>query len=465
MRKPSNNEVRNSIIGLGDKSIKKNYYPQLKNKIKEIKELNKTLEEKVRLRTKELLEQKNIFETLFVDTADALVLIKDGKYIECNNALLKMLMCKDKKEFLSLQPHQISPEYQPDGTRSDVKTERLITQCIKHGQLEFDWVYTKKNGAHFWANMLMTNIIINDEVVIHAVWRDITDKKNLEQEVQQRNDELQKTNNNLQKTIINLEKTQHQLVESEKMASLGGLVAGISHEINTPIGVGVTGVSHLLNITQHIKNDYENNCMTQESFKIFLDSAIEASNLISANLDRVADLVNSFKKISVDQTSEEKREFNIKEYFHEILLSVSHILKKHNFTVEVNCTDGLLINSYPGSFSQIITNLIINSINHGYDDKKEGCITLEATEQAGYYSVIYKDDGKGIPKDNIERIFDPFFTTSRGSGGTGLGLYVVYNIVTTNLNGSIDCISEDNHGVEFHIVIPKNPPALLSEKL
>jgi len=143
---------------------------------------------------------------------------------------------------------------------------------------------------------------------------------------------------------------------------------------------------------------------------------------------------------------------------------VSHVLKKHNFTVEVNCTDGLLINSYPGSFSQIITNLIFNSINHGYGDKKEGCITLEATEQAGYYSVIYKDDGKGIPKDNIERIFDPFFTTSRGSGGTGLGLYVVYNIVTTNLNGSIDCISEDNHGVKFHIVIPKKTPALLREK-
>lgn len=386
-----------------------------------------------------------------MDTADALALIKDGYFIECNNSLLTLLKYQDKADFLNLQSHQISPKYQPDGIKSEDKYIRLIKQCIDQGQLEFDWVYTKHNGEEFWADMLMTKIILNDEFVIHAVWRDITDKKILEQEVKKRNIELEESNINLQKTISDLEKTQKQLVDAEKMASLGGLVAGISHEINTPVGIGVTGVSHLLEITNNIKEDYENEKMTQEHFEDFLLSAIEASNLISTNLRRTADLVSSFKKISVDQTSEEKREFSIKEYIDGILLSISYITKKRDLTIDVICDETLSINSYPGSFSQIITNLIINSVNHAFDEKQKGHITIEITGKDNRYSVIYKDDGKGIPKDNLEKIFDPFFTTNRGSGGTGLGLNIIYNIVTTNLNGSIHCISEENQGVEFHI--------------
>lgn len=266
-------------------------------------------------------------------------------------------------------------------------------------------------------------------------------------------DELEDSNHELEISLENLKLTQNQLVESEKMAGLGGLVAGVAHEINTPVGIGLTGITHFLQITEEIKKDYESDNMTQEAFESYLNVSEDLANQINLNLKRMAHLVRSFKQVAVDQTSEERRTFNLKEYIDEVLLSITNITKKTKLDIVVKGEDSLIINSYPGAFSQIISNLIINSIRHAYKDKEEGTILIDVIQDNDIVKLIYKDDGRGISKKNLEKIFDPFFTTNREKGGTGLGLNVIYNIVNNMLKGTISCTSEEGSGTEFIITI------------
>jgi len=273
----------------------------------------------------------------------------------------------------------------------------------------------------------------------------------LELKVRQRTAELEESNDELQFSIENLKNTQDRLIEVEKMASLGGLVAGVAHEINTPVGIGLTGITHFLRITEDVKELYENENLSKEELDEYLNTSEELAKLINTNLSRTANLVKSFKQVAVDQTSEEKREFDIKAYINEVLFSLNNITRQTNINIEVK-GNNILINSYPGAISQIITNLIINSIKHGFKEKEAGHIILEVSQDDDEIEFIYKDNGKGIRSENIDKIFEPFFTTNRESGGTGLGLNIVYNIVTTGLGGTIKCISEKGKGVEFVIV-------------
>jgi len=278
--------------------------------------------------------------------------------------------------------------------------------------------------------------------------------KSLEDKVKERTFELERTNDKLEQTIINLKLTQNKLIESEKMASLGALVAGVAHEINTPIGISLTGITHFLGISEEIKEHYESSKMTQKEFENFLNKSVELASLININLDKTVQLIRSFKQISVDQTSEEKREFNIKKYFKEILLSINNIINRTKIEVEIQCNDNINITSYPGAYSQIFTNLILNSIIHGYKEKQKGKITIDIHKEDNELIFNYTDDGSGIKKENLSKIFDPFFTTNREKGGTGLGLNIIYNIVTNNLKGNIICHSDEKEGVLFKISIP-----------
>ena len=266
-------------------------------------------------------------------------------------------------------------------------------------------------------------------------------------------DALEDSNHELQVSLENLKKTQDKLVESEKMASLGGLVAGVAHEINTPIGIGLTGSSHFLELTQDIIRKFDNEDMTRSDFQEYTQNSLELANLIFSNLKRTNHLIKSFKQISVDQTSEEKRKFELKNYINEILISINSVIKKTKIKVIVNAENKIYLNSYPGAISQIITNLIFNSINHAYEDNEIGIITIDLKNENEKTIIVYKDDGKGIKKENLSKIFDPFFTTNRNKGGTGLGLNIIYNIITSQLKGSISCDSIENIGVKFIIKI------------
>ena len=265
-------------------------------------------------------------------------------------------------------------------------------------------------------------------------------------------EELQHTNDEYEVSLENLKNTQSQLIESEKMASLGGLVAGVAHEINTPIGIGITGSSHFLEMTNKLKTLYDNDKMSEDEFEEYLTSSLDLAKLINVNLSKAAKLVKSFKQIAVDQTSEEKRTFLLDGYLKELLLSISNILKKTNLSIDITCDSNLKVFTYPGLLSQVITNLIINSTIHAYEKEQEGTITIDVQEINNTLKFIYKDDGKGISSENLNKIFDPFFTTNREHGGSGLGLNIIYNIITKQLNGTIKCNSEESVGTEFIII-------------
>ena len=276
----------------------------------------------------------------------------------------------------------------------------------------------------------------------------------LELKIKTRTKELEDANSELENTLIELKETQEYLIHTEKMASLGDLVAGIAHEINTPIGMGLTGITHFMEISKEVNELYKSDEMSQEDFEEYLDETNQLSKSINISLLKAVDLIKSFKEIAVDQSSEAQRTFNMKEYIDEILLSLHHEIKREKHTITIDCPENLVITSHPGAFSQIITNLVMNSFVHAFKDKDHGNILIELQLDDNLLFLTYTDDGKGIKQENLSKVFDPFFTTNRNHGGSGLGLNIIFNIVNTTLKGKIECSSLENIGVEFKIVIP-----------
>ncbi len=280
--------------------------------------------------------------------------------------------------------------------------------------------------------------------------------EDLEQRVTQRTTQLEESNFSLSQSLEMIKKTQHQLVESEKMAALGGLVAGIAHEINTPIGIGVTAASFLEKKAKELKQILENKEVSKETIQDFVKNFVESSQMVLYNLSRASEVISSFKQVAVDQTNEDLRFFCLMEYLNEVLLSLNPKLKKLKHEIKLNCPKDLKILNFPGAISQIISNLIFNSTLHAFEEKQKGMMTIDIKEKNETININYHDNGVGIKKEVINKIFDPFYTTKRGQGGTGLGLHIVYNLVKHKLKGNIHCISETGTGTTFKIEIPKN---------
>jgi C4-dicarboxylate-specific signal transduction histidine kinase len=288
--------------------------------------------------------------------------------------------------------------------------------------------------------------------------------QNLNEELEQTNEELSATNDYLENTLKVLTETQNQLVESEKMSTIGNLVAGIAHEINTPLGVSITLSSHIESNLIKYKKLYDNDEMTYEDLDEYFDTASKSINMIMFNLRRVSNLVKSFKRISVDQSIQNKRLFNVKEYIDDVLLSLNSTLKKTKHSVIFNCDDNIKINSYPDAFFQIITNLVNNSLMHAFKDTDRGEIRIDIERKENKLMIIYKDNGIGIKRNELDKIFEPFYTTKRNKGGTGLGLNIVNNIVNQKLKGKIICHSEYSKGTTFKIIVPLGGDEIFNDK-
>jgi signal transduction histidine kinase/ligand-binding sensor domain-containing protein len=272
-------------------------------------------------------------------------------------------------------------------------------------------------------------------------------------QIEHQKEELLQQKEELQSILENLQRTQEQLIESEKMAALGGLVAGIAHEINTPVGIGVTAVSNLHEEIQKMASMFKKDEINRREFKEFLESANDAALLIQKNLERTASLIQSFKQVSVDQVSEKQRMFNLKAYLHDIIHSLSPRYKNHDIAINLDCDDRLELNSYPGAFAQIFTNLLMNSCTHGFHDCEKGTINIRVIPENQNLRIEYRDDGQGISKKDLPHIFEPFYTSDQRRG-TGLGLNIVYNLVKQKLQGNISCESEPGKGVLFTVTIP-----------
>lgn len=278
---------------------------------------------------------------------------------------------------------------------------------------------------------------------------------NLEETVNQRTQALKEANQELIQTLEKLHQFQRQMVENEKMASLGDMVAGVAHEVNTPIGLGVTASTMMLDRLAKIKTDFENKNLKASSLEKFIAESEENLNIIYRNLNRSAELISSFKQVAVDQSSEIDREFSFTQLMDEVLLSLRPRLRAYEHKVNIECDPDLRIETKAGPINQIMINLIMNSILHGFENIEQGNITISANvADDEVLHLIYEDDGQGIPEPLRKRIFDPFVTTKRGQGGSGLGMHLVYNLVTQALNGSITLTSEEGRGVHFSIVFP-----------
>jgi signal transduction histidine kinase len=271
---------------------------------------------------------------------------------------------------------------------------------------------------------------------------------------EERKQELDKARAVAEQSLDDLKQTQKHLVESEKMAALGGLVAGVAHEINTPVGVGITAATYLQEKLKDLLAEYKAGAMKRSTLDKYLETTGETLEIMMTNLTRAAELIASFKQVAVDQSSEDRRKFNFKSYLNDVLLSLKHEYKRTKHQVEVLGPDDIVIDSYPGAFSQIATNLFMNSLIHAFDKDQAGRIIFWIDRNNDGIILKYSDDGKGIAPENLKRIFDPFFTTRRGKGGSGLGMNIVYNLVTGRLGGSITCESELGKGTTFTISFP-----------
>ncbi len=284
----------------------------------------------------------------------------------------------------------------------------------------------------------------------------LEEQAELESRVKDRTEALQITNDILTESLEELNIAQAQLVETEKMAALGRLVSGVAHEINTPIGVSVTASSTLSSDIKKIREELENGQLKKSSFEEFLGHAEEGSSIIERNLYRASGLIRNFKQVAVDQSVEEIRKFYFSEYLIEILSSLQPKWKHSRVKVITDFPEDIEITTYPGALAQILTNLISNSLKHGFDGgKSSGTITIKVRHSDDNVILDYIDSGKGMSKEILQQIFDPFFTTKRGSGGTGLGMHIVYNLVIQKMKGTINCTSQPEKGCHIVIALPK----------
>ncbi|WP_372770906.1 ATP-binding protein [Pseudoalteromonas sp.] len=275
--------------------------------------------------------------------------------------------------------------------------------------------------------------------------------QSLEVKVQERTLQLEQNNQQLLQTLDDLEKMQQDLIESEKMASLGNLVAGIAHEINTPLGIAITGVSAYQESIALIETQLANKTLNQATLVNQISKQKEAYLLVQRNLERAEALIANFKQVAVDQSSEQMREVQMREYLEQLRTSLSPLTKGKQVMISVACSESLIVETYPGAWYQVMSNLIQNSVTHGFDGLEQGHIAITVTVNNGKLVVLYQDDGKGVPEEIRARMFEPFVTTKRNQGGSGLGMHIVYNLVTQLLNGEITSRRVENQGAVFEI--------------
>lgn len=253
-----------------------------------------------------------------------------------------------------------------------------------------------------------------------------------------------------------LKETQEQLVQAEKMASLGSLVAGISHELNTPIGIALTASTALSSLTQDVKTQLNNNSLKKSSLNHYFDQACAASDLIESNINRATELITSFKQVAVDQTSERRRKFDLKHAVEDVVKTLTPKLKITSHSVSIEVPKGIEMHSYPGPLGQILTNFITNSLLHAFEHQSQGKMQIIGHREDNELVLVYRDNGHGIKEQDLVKIFDPFYTSKLGKGGSGLGLNVVYNLSTGILAGEIEVISVG--GLCFTLRLPLEAP-------
>jgi len=278
--------------------------------------------------------------------------------------------------------------------------------------------------------------------------------KVFQKEIEAKNQKLADSNSELESTIQELKSTQDKLVNSEKMAALGGMVQGVAHELNTPIGLSITGASHIQSDTNNIVKLLSENKMKKSNLDDYLEETGNLTKSICISLDKAANLIRSFKLVSVEQHEELRQNFDVRDNLIDILYSIGPSLKEKNISIINEIDEGIRLCSFPGVFYQIHTNLINNALLHAFENRQSGVITIAGSYRDNKLYMSFKDNGNGMSTEVLKKVFDPFFTTKRANGGTGLGMNIIYNLVHDKLLGAIDVESSAGEGTTFSFNIP-----------
>ena len=351
--------------------------------------------------------------------------------------------------------------------RSQEDRKAALTSLTQTGEIarRASWMIRGDGQPDILCEVSGKVIALGDAPLLILTYEDITAKHQYEANILALNASLEQRvasrTQELSSALERLTAAQTELVRTEKMAALGSLVAGIAHELNTPIGNSLTVASTLQDESKAFVEDM-NKGLTRSRLGEYVATIQEGSGILMRGLRHAADLVSSFKQVAVDQTSVNRRRFDLRETVQEILLTMGPAIRKTNHSIECTIENGISLESFPGPFGQVLTNLVNNALLHAFEAGRSGKITIAATRQGtDRVEITVQDNGCGIPAANLSRVFDPFFTTKLGKGGSGLGLNIVYNLVHEALGGTITVTSTAGAGACFTVSIPLTAPVQL----
>ncbi len=339
---------------------------------------------------------------------------------------------------------------------------RIGRDLTTHGSLRnVELAMTVRGGDKVTALFSVTPFTLGGEVLFLVSSIDVTPQKQAERGLKEANEQLEQRvlarTAELTRANSELARAMSQLVQAEKLAGLGSVVAGVAHELNTPLGNVRTVGTTLAQVVEEFAQSVQSG-LRKSTLERFLAQCRDATVLLERNAQRAHDLIHNFKQVAVDQTSMRRRQYKLVETIEEVLSTLHHMVRKGGHQVKVDVPAELELDSYPGALQQLITNWVSNSVIHGFEGQQGKTISLKAHEQGAEVWLEYRDDGKGMSEEHVNRAFEPFFTTRMGRGGSGLGLYIAYNLVTGPLGGRIALESEPNKGVRFEVVLPKRAP-------
>jgi PAS domain S-box-containing protein len=302
-------------------------------------------------------------------------------------------------------------------------------------------------------------------VGINVAAEEITERKRSEAALQASEQELRSARDAAEAALRNLTETQNSLIEAEKLAALGRLVAGVAHEINNPVGTSLTVASSLERKAAAFASEVAQGNLKRSSLNEFLEISREASSQLVANLNHAAQLIQSFKQVATDRSYSNQRIFDLGDLTEQIVKSMRPGLGMQNLTLDVECQPNLAMNSYPGPYGQVLTNLFLNSVAHAFPDGGAGTVEIKVRASGNdHVEVLFCDDGCGMSLDVRRQAFDPFFTTRRDQGNPGLGLHIVYSIVTNCLGGRLNLDSEPGKGTMIKLILPCVAPTQTTVK-
>jgi signal transduction histidine kinase/HAMP domain-containing protein len=292
-----------------------------------------------------------------------------------------------------------------------------------------------------------------------AVYRDITELRQREDALAAAKESAEAARDRAERALTDLRNAQQSLIEAEKLAALGSLVAGVAHEVNNPVGISLTVASSFARRCEVFAKEVRDGALRRSRLDEFIEGSRDAAHQLVANLQRAGELIQSFKQVAVDRSHAERRSFDLRESTEQIVVSLRPGLKSVPVTLAVTVPDDITMDSYPGPYGQVLTNLVLNAVAHGFPDGRSGTIVVRARQVDDLQvELTFSDDGVGMTEDIQRRVFDPFFTTRRSQGGTGLGLHIVYNLVTRQLGGRIALSSAPDRGTTFRITLPLTAP-------